>query len=148
VLCWGFNSRLDNLQAAVLNVKLKKYDSYVARRREVARLYDARLRHLPELHLPPAPDADPTHFDIFQNYEIEAADRDRLREHMEKRGVRTIVQWGGKTIQQFDKLGLRTPPLPYTERMTARFVLLPMNTALSDADVHYICDCVESFYSK
>jgi dTDP-4-amino-4,6-dideoxygalactose transaminase len=147
VSCWGFNSRLDNVQAAILGIKLKKYDSYVARRRDIARLYDTRLRETEELHLPPAPDSDPNHFDIFQNYEIEADNRDALRAHLEQRGVRTIMQWGGKTIHQFEALGLGKS-LPYTERMTQRFMLLPMNTALSDSDVTYICDCIEEFYSR
>jgi dTDP-4-amino-4,6-dideoxygalactose transaminase len=105
------------------------------------------LKHLPELLLPPAPDADNDHFDIFQNYEIEAERRDQLREHLERSGVRTILQWAGKTIHQFGGLGLGRP-LPYTERMTSRFMLLPMNTALSDEDVHYVCDCIEAFYTK
>lgn len=146
VSCWGFNSRLDNVQAAILRIKLAKYDSYIARRREVARLYDDRLRNLEQLLLPPAPDSDPDHFDIFQNYEIEAGNRDALRAHLEECGVRTILQWGGKTIHQFPALG-PAKKLPYTERMTERFMLLPMNTALSDEDVSYICDCIESFYS-
>jgi len=147
VRCWGFNSRLDNVQAAILNLKLRKYDASIERRREIATAYDTRLRGIAELHLPPPPDADPDHRDIFQNYEIEADERDALRAHLEECGVRTILQWGGKTIHQFEALG---PPksLPYTDRMTKRFMLLPMNTALADDDVSYICDCIESFYAK
>jgi dTDP-4-amino-4,6-dideoxygalactose transaminase len=142
---WGFNSRLDNVQAAILNIKLKHYDEYIAHRRRLASVYDARLKELPQLHLPPAPDADPDHYDIFQNYEIEADRRDALRAHLEANGVRTILQWGGHTIHQFPKLGLRGQ-CPYTEKMTARFMLLPMNTSLSDDDIHYICDLIAAFY--
>ena len=145
VWCWGYNSRLDNVQAAILRIKLRKYDAYIARRRELAAIYDARLRHLAQLLLPPPPVADGDHFDIFQNYEIEATERDALRAHLESRGVRTILQWGGKAIHQFPKLGLQAS-LPYTERMTERFMMLPMNTALADDDVRYICDCIEEFY--
>jgi dTDP-4-amino-4,6-dideoxygalactose transaminase len=146
VWTWGYNSRLDNVQAAILRIKLKRYDGYVARRRAIAAMYQARLGERSELLLPPAPDSQPDHFDIFQNYEIEASDRDRLRAHLESRGVKTILQWGGKVIHQFPKLGLGTV-LPYAQRMTERFMLLPMNTALSDDDVHYICDCIEEFYA-
>jgi len=145
VWSWGYNSRLDNLQAAILRIKLRKYDSYVARRRAIASLYQARLGHLEQLLLPPAPDSEPDHFDIFQNYEIEAEQRDALRAHLEKRGVRTILQWGGKAIHQNAKLGFKVN-LPYTEAMVKKFMLLPMNTALKDEDVHYICDCIEEFY--
>jgi dTDP-4-amino-4,6-dideoxygalactose transaminase len=142
---WGFNSRLDNVQAAILNIKLKRYEDYVAKRRRLAGIYEQRLRSIAALHLPPGPDADPNHFDIYQNYEIEADRRDALRQHLEEKGVRTIIQWGGHTIHQFPALGLRQS-CRYTEKMTGRFLLLPMNTSLSDDDVSYICDVIEAFY--
>ena len=143
---WGYNSRLDNVQAAILRIKLRKYAQYVSRRRELAAIYEARLRGLRQLLLPPAPDSSKDHFDVFQNYEIEADKRDQLRAHLEAHGVRTILQWGGKTLHQFSRLGLRAT-LPYTDRMVTRFMMLPMNTALSNADVYYICDCIEEFYA-
>ncbi|HEU4600825.1 MAG TPA: DegT/DnrJ/EryC1/StrS family aminotransferase, partial [Steroidobacteraceae bacterium] len=145
IVTWGYNSRLDNVQAAILRIKLKQYDSYIARRRDIASQYQSRLAGLSQLLLPPAPGSEPDHFDIFQNYEIEAQRRDELRAHLESRGVKTILQWGGKVIHQFPKLGF-TEALPYAEQMSGRFMLLPMNTALSDADVEYICDCIEEFY--
>lgn len=147
VSCWGFNARLDNVQAAILRIKLRRYDTYVLRRRELASIYDARLHHLAQLRLPPPPAPRGGYFDVFQNYEIEADHRDALREHLERHGVRTILQWGGKTLNQFPNLGLGEARLPYTERMVGRFMLLPMNTALSAEDVHYICDCICAFYS-
>ena len=147
VWAWGFNSRLDNVQAAILRIKLRHYDEYVARRRAIASLYQARLGDRPELLLPPAPGSEADHFDIFQNYEIEADNRDALRAHLESRGVKTIIQWGGKVIHQFHRLGF-TQTLPYSQRMTERFMLLPMNTALRDDAAHYVCDCIEEYYSQ
>ena len=76
---WGLNSRLDNLQAAILNHQLKGYDQVMARRREIAASYQRQLGGLAQVRLPPAPDDDRDHFDIFQNYEIEAERRDALR---------------------------------------------------------------------
>lgn len=145
VAAWGYNSRLDNVQAAILNLKLKRYDAYVERRRAIASLYQSRLGDVTGLLLPPAPGSEADHFDIFQNYEIEAENRDELRAHLDSRGVKTILQWGGKVIHQFPKLGLGAR-LPYAERMSARFMLLPMNTALEDEEVEYICDCIREFY--
>jgi dTDP-4-amino-4,6-dideoxygalactose transaminase len=145
VWAWGYNSRLDNVQAAILRIKLKRYDAYIARRRAIAAMYQQQLGDLKELLLPPAPDSDANHFDIFQNYEIEADRRDELRAFLEAKGVKTILQWGGKVIHQFPKLGFNSP-LPYTEAMTQRFMLLPMNTALKDDDVGYICEAIRSFY--
>lgn len=145
VVDWGYNSRLDNLQAAILNFKLKTYDQAVARRRQIAAMYDERLRDLDDMVLPPAPDSDPDHFDIFQNYEVESGRRDDLRKFMDDNGVKTIIQWGGKTIHQFEDLGLNDD-LPATEEMTKRFFLLPMNTTLTNEDVEYICEMIRKFY--
>lgn len=145
VVAWGYNARLDNLQAAVLDFKLSRYDKAVTRRRQIASLYDQQLREIDSLLLPPAPDSDPLHFDVFQNYEIEAERRDELRAFLDLNGVKTIIQWGGKTIHQFRKLGLNHD-LPYTEAMTKRFMLLPLNTSLTNDDVTRICELVRRFY--
>lgn len=146
VRLFGYNSRLDNLQAAVLLYKLRTYDDDIARRRALAGIYEERLASLEVLRLPPAPDADGRHFDIYQNYEIEAENRDDLREHLAARNVGTILQWGGRTLQQFPALEMRGN-VPDTDAVTERFLMLPMNTSLSDDDVHYVCDCIEKFYN-
>ena len=147
VACWCMNSRLDNLQAAILDHKLKTYDQAIARRREIAALYEQHLSSVGELRLPPAPNSDPDHFDIFQNYEIEAERRDELRDFLKEHGVGTLVQWGGKAVHQFEKLGF-TQPLPNTERLFTRLLMLPMNTSLSDEDVEYVSSCVKQFYAN
>lgn len=143
---WGFNSRLDNIQAAILDHRLAGYGEVVNRRRDIARLYQRRLGELSSLALPPAPDTDPDHFDIFQNYEIEAERRDELKDHLAECGVGTLLQWGGTPVHGYPKLGF-TQRLPFTERLTERMLMLPMNMALSDEDVHYVCDCIQQFYS-
>ena len=147
VVTWGYNSRLDNLQAAILDCKLARYDAAIARRRAIAAIYDERLRTIPALLLPPGPNAESDHFDIYQNYEIEAERRDALRTWLDEQGVKTIIQWGGKTIHQFPELHLNAD-LPLTEVMTSRFMLLPLNTSLSDDDVFYICDQIVAFYRR
>jgi dTDP-4-amino-4,6-dideoxygalactose transaminase len=146
VRAWGLNSRLDNLQAAILNCKLDHYDKAIARRREIAALYQYQLGSLPELVLPPAPESDAEHFDIFQNYEIEAERRDELRDHLKAHGVGTLIPWGGKAVHQFRDLGF-IQSLPFTEALFEKILMLPMNTFLSDADVIYVCDCVRTFYA-
>ena len=146
VIAWGFNSRLDNLQAAILNFKFKTFAQDIARRRAVAARYQARLGDLKELNLPPAPDADPRHFDVYQNYELEADRRDELRAYLEQHGVRTIIQWAGTPVHQFHELGFTDVTLPKTDRFFTRCLMLPMNTALTDDDVEYICDKISEFY--
>jgi dTDP-4-amino-4,6-dideoxygalactose transaminase len=145
VLGWGLNSRLDNLQAAVLDHQLRDYGRIVERRQAVAARYQARLGDLSELLLPPAPDADPDHFDVYQNYEIEAERRDELRAHLKAAGVGTLVQWGGKAVHQWQALGYRVS-LPRTELLFRRCLMLPMNLTLTDDDVDYVADAIREFY--
>lgn len=142
---FGYNGRLDNIQAAILRLKLRHYDTWVARRRAIARHYHARLSGVAGLTLPPPPEENGVRFDIFQNYEIQAGKRDMLREHLTARGVGTIVQWGGWMLHQFDELNLRADA-PYAERFSQRYMLLPMHHMLSDDDIDYVCDNIVAFY--
>jgi len=147
VVDWGTNCRLDNIQAAVLNLKLKSFDAAIARRREIASRYERRLKHIRELILPPGPEADAEHFDTYQNYEMQSLRRDELREFLRQHEVGTLLQWGGRAVHQFKHLGFDAV-LPRTELMTARFLMLPMHTALLNEDVDYICDVIEQFHMK
>jgi dTDP-4-amino-4,6-dideoxygalactose transaminase len=147
VVTWGLNSRLDNLQAAILNVKLQQLDSEIERRRQLGRLYREGLQDIEDIVLPPGPDNDPDHFDVYQNYEIESGRRDELRAYLEKEGVRTIIQWAGKPVHQFEGLGFQDVHLPYTDRLFTRCFLLPMNTSLTDDEIAYICERIRKFYA-
>jgi dTDP-4-amino-4,6-dideoxygalactose transaminase len=147
VKIFGFNSRLDNLQAAILGFKLKYYDEDVDRRRQIAALYHTHLNTVKQILLPPAPDSQVNHFDVFQNYEIEAQARDELREFLSQAGIGSILQWGGYTIHQYHELNLNSD-LKYTEEMTKKFMLLPLHAMLSDEDVVYICQKINEFYDS
>ena len=142
---WGFNSRLDNLQAAILNFKLGTFPQDIERRREIARRYQAGLSEISDLVLPPDPDSDSNHYDVYQNYEIESSYRDALKDHLKKDGIGTIIQWAGKAVHQFEDLKFNVS-LPFTEKMFERCLMLPMNTSLSDEDIEYICASIRHFY--
>lgn len=148
VVRWGVNSRLDNLQAAVLSTKLKIYPQEIERRRELAGLYQEGLGDLEDMTLPPAPDADQDRVDIYQNYEVESGQRDALRTYLEENGVRTIIQWAGTPLHHFKDLGLPKFDLPATDRLFERCFLLPMNTSLTNEEVSYICDIIRKFYGR
>lgn len=147
VKSWGRNSRLDNLQAAILNHRLNAYDKVIERRRHIAGLYQERLGVLDELQLPPGPNANPDHFDIYQNYELQADQRDELKEHLRLNGIGTLIQWGGKAVHQWERLGFNVS-LPKVEKFFERCIMLPMNMFISDDDVHYVCDQVINFYRR
>jgi dTDP-4-amino-4,6-dideoxygalactose transaminase len=142
---WGYNSRLDNLQAAILHAQFRDYDEIISRRREVARLYQSLLGDLGQLVLPPSPDEGGDHFDVFQNYEIEADRRDELRTYLSDKGIGTILQWGGTPVHAFKGLGFNVS-LPATERFFQRCLMLPMNMMVTDDEVRYIASTIRSFY--
>lgn len=147
VQSWGRNSRLDNLQAAILSKRFDRYENVIKRRRNIANVYNERLSVLEEVKLPPAPIENGDHFDIYQNYELQAENRDALRNHLSIAGVGTIIQWGGKAVHQWEVLGFNTR-LPKTEYFFERCFMLPMNMFISDEDVHYVCDSIINFYRK
>lgn len=147
VVLWGLNSRLDNLEAAYLDFQLKDYPGVVTRRRAIAALYQMRLGACPQLKLPAAPGVEADHFDIFQNYEIEAERRDALKDYLKERGVGTLIQWGGRAVHQFKKLGF-TQSLSRTDALFTRLLMLPLNMSLTDDDVNYVADCILAFYNR
>lgn len=146
VVAWGTNCRLDNIQAAVLDFKLTTFKEDIRRRREIAAIYDERLRGIDDLVLPPAPE-DGIHFDVYQNYEIESGQRDKLKAYLADHGVHAIVQFGGKAVHQHAGLGFEGVSLPKTERLYERALLLPMNTTLSNEDIVHVCNTIRQFYN-
>ena len=96
-------------------------------------------------HAAAGPDSDLDHFDIYQNYEIEAERRDGLQEYLKERGVGTLVQWNGQAVHHLRELGF-TQHLPFTDGLFARMLMLPINMSLDDADIQYVCDQVRSYY--
>jgi dTDP-4-amino-4,6-dideoxygalactose transaminase len=146
VSIWGFNSRLDNLQAAILNFFFQDYDKTVNRRRSVADLYHEELKGINELILPPATNSNNNHFDIYQNYEIEAERRDKLKSFLSDNSIGTLIQWGGKAVHEFKDLGF-TQSLPITEKIMRDSLMLPLNMTVTDVEIKYICRCIRSFYN-
>jgi len=142
---WGLNSRLDNLQAAILLGKIKVLKQEIKRRREIAEKYHIFLSIIPDLCLPPDPSSSENHFDTYQNYEIECGDRDNLKSFLSSKGIGTIIQWGGQAVHQIKALGLYNN-LPKTDRLFNKCLLLPMNTTLTSFQVDYVIESIKEFY--
>lgn len=144
---WGMNSRLDNLQAAVLHLQFRDYERMISYRRALAANYQELLGDIPELTLPPAPDADTRHFDVYQNYELEADRRDELKVFLKEHGIGTLIQWGGTPVHEFPALGFKVS-LPATERFFQRCLMLPMNMMVTQDDIAYIATRIRVFYAR
>ena len=143
---WSYNSRMDNIHAAILSVKMRRLPSWLERRRKLAAQYHEALTEIDELVLPPQPMDEGLHWDVFQNYEIEAESRDRLFAHLTSAGVETMIPWGGRAVHQFSNLGLRQVHLPRTELMMTKALMLPMYVELTEDKVAYVCDQIRLFY--
>ncbi len=119
----------------------------INRRREVAKIYQDRLEGINELQLPAGPVTEGDNFDTYQNYELQADNRNGLQKFLKENGIGTLIQWGGLAIHQFKNLGF-DQHCPNTEIFFERCIMLPMNVFVSDDDVHYVCDKVEEFYRR
>ena len=91
------------------------------------------------------PDNNPDHFDVYQNYEIDAGQRDELRDYLSDNGVGTLIQWGGTPVHMHRELGF-DDAMPITEKFFERCFMLPMHTALSEGEVDRICELIRGFY--
>ena len=144
---WGFNSRLDNLQAAILLEKFKTFNDDITKRRHLAQIYNSEINQGDHIVLPPPPEDNSINFDTYQNYELRAKNRDKLKMFLSDNEISTIIQWGGKAIHQIEKLGLTYFELPYTDHFFTECLMLPMNTSLTDKDVVYISKKINEFYN-
>ncbi len=147
VISWGINSRLDNLQAAFLSFFLDHYENVIGRRRYIAQLYNELLKDNDQIELPPAPNNNSDHFDVYQNYEIRANNRDELVKFLYDRGVGTLLQWSGKAIHHHKNLGFSSN-LDIADKYFKKILMIPMNMFISDNDVYYIAEEINNFYRK
>lgn len=145
VISWGINSRLDNMQAAFLDYFLKNYHNVIKRRRLIADIYYEYLNNVDEVKLPPIPKNSSDHFDVFQNFEIRAYERDKLKNYLYENGIGTLIQWSGKAIHHHKNLGFNQD-LIKADQFFDQILMIPMNMFISDDDVYYICDAIKNFY--
>ena len=146
VVCYGFTSRLDNLQATILNVKFKYLPEWIKRRREIAKIYNEGLSEISQVKLPPAPDAEPRYFDVYQNYVLKAQKRDELFDFLKEKGVETLIK-DPIAVHHQPNLGLSHFKLPYTEELAKEVISLPIYPELTQEQIDYVMNCVREFYA-
>ncbi len=140
----GYNSRLDELHAAVLRVKLKYVDEWSDLRRALASEYDALLAQLP-LALPYAP---PGYRHVYHLYVIECDDRDDLQVHLASRGITALTHYPIAIHQQegfpWGRNARIASHLLATERSVSRALSLPMYPELTREELHYVAEAIQS----
>lgn len=144
----GVNSRLDTLQAAVLNVKLKHLDEYETRRNDVAAFYDRELTSLSFLEIP-FRSIYSTH--VFHQYTIrtKGIDRDKLKTYLEEKGIPCMIYYPVPLhLQQaYCRSEYPAGSFEITERLSRTVISLPIHTELKVNQLSYICEVIKAFPS-
>jgi dTDP-4-amino-4,6-dideoxygalactose transaminase len=137
----GYNYRMDNLQGAVLGIKLRRLDGWNALRRRCAQRYLEALADVPELAVPHEPDGFESVYHLFV---VEFEERDRLAKALNERGVQTGLHYPIAVHRQpaYQDLGLGDGSYPVSERLARRCLSLPIHPNLSDEQIDYVCEQV------
>lgn len=143
--CIGVNSRLDALQAAVLNVKLPHLDTYNATRRRAADYYDQAFKNIPGVKIPGRA-SNATH--VFHQYTLQVphAKRDALKAYLPENGVSAMIYY---PVPLYDQNAFKHwwngSRLPVTEQLCASVISLPMHSELEEPQLAFIVEKVLSF---
>jgi dTDP-4-amino-4,6-dideoxygalactose transaminase len=146
----GGNFRIDELQAAVLNIKLRHLDAWSAGRQRNAAYYDAAFAGERIGASVTTPAVSPGVRHIYNQYVIRARDRDALRSHLADAGIGTEIYYPVPLhLQQcFAYLGHRSGEFPESERASAETLALPIYPELSQAQLQYVVDTIAAYYRR
>lgn len=140
-------SRLDELQAAILNWGLNKLDLWNKKREELAKIYLENLKNLP-LDLPPRANQD--FKPVWHLFVIRAERRDQLKEFLEKKGIQTIIHYPQPIFEQevYKSLNYKAKDLPITKKVSKKILSLPLYPELEKKEVLRVCKAIKSFYDS
>jgi dTDP-4-amino-4,6-dideoxygalactose transaminase len=140
----GINSRMDGLQAAVLNVKLKYIDEWTDKRRKAARSYDKLLSGIPQVTTPKVHDSNKH---VFHLYVIKAERRDDLRVFLDKKGIKTILNYPTALpyLDAYQYLGHKHSDFPIAKENQECILSLPLYPEISEEKIKYVANCIEAF---
>ena len=143
--CHGYTALLDNVQAAVLDVKLRYLPAWLEHRRMIAARYRTRLEAIDGVALPHFADENQT--DSFQNYVIRTARRDELRAYLRSQGIETLVHWA-KPMWMHRGLKLSPAKLNETSKICGEVLSLPMSAETDAQDVDITAGAIREFFSR
>jgi dTDP-4-amino-4,6-dideoxygalactose transaminase len=143
---WGLVSRMDTLQAAILDYRLDKLPDVIAKRRANAALYQGLLRH-ERLYVPPCRNEE---FNTFHTFVIQVDKRDQLQAHLKAIGIKTAIHYPIPIHLQpaAKSLGLKKGDFPMAERQADRILTLPVNQYMTKGDVETVAAEVMAFFDR
>jgi UDP-2-acetamido-2-deoxy-ribo-hexuluronate aminotransferase len=141
----GINSRLDTLQAAILDVKLNYLSEYERKRNEVANFYDRTLEEVDSIRIPQRAKYS-TH--VFHQYTLKVNKRDELKAYLTEKGIPTMIYYPVPLHLQkaYKQAGNHEGSFPVTERLSKEVISLPIHTEMSEDQLNYICGSIKDFY--
>jgi dTDP-4-amino-4,6-dideoxygalactose transaminase len=141
---WSAASRMDTLQAAILLMRLAKLDGVISQRRANAEIY-CQLLDPTHVYIPPSRNIE---FNSFHTFVIQVDERDKLKDFLAVRGIRTAIHYPVPIHLQpaAGDLGYRRGQFPVTERQADRILTLPIHQFLSADDLEYVAETVNDFY--
>lgn len=143
----GFNRRMDEVQAAILSVKLKYLQDWISERQRIAHLYTELLSGIEDLILPQtAPGAE----HVYHLYVVRTSRRDALMAYMEAKGISTAIHYPIPPHMQkaYSSLGFEEGDFPVAEQLARTSLSLPLYTGITDQQVIHIADTLRHFYEK
>jgi dTDP-4-amino-4,6-dideoxygalactose transaminase len=143
----GINSRLDSLQAAVLEVKLPHLAQSLEQRKDVANQYISKLKNIKGIELPATePNAIHT-YNQFTIKLINPAWRDALKAHLAEKGIPSMIYYPIAVHQQpaYLSLGYKEGDFPVSEALCKKVLSLPMHPELEEEQIAYICETIDTF---
>jgi dTDP-4-amino-4,6-dideoxygalactose transaminase len=143
----GVNSRLDTLQAAILNVQLKHLPAAIARKQQIAARYDAALANITGLSIP-IRDAKSTH--VFHQYTLRIASRrDELKKYLADGGIDTMVYYSTPMHLQKAYANAVHPAgtFPIAEQLSKEVLSIPIHTTLTDAEIEFVIQKIKEFFA-
>ncbi len=142
----GVNSRLDTLQAAILNVKLKHLDDYTERRRRAAEYYDRVLAGIKGVRTPYR-QKNSTH--VFHQYTLCVERRDDLKAFLGRHGIPSVIYYPIPLhLQNAYRDGIhKEGAFPVTEELSRSVLSLPIHTEMTEEELAFICDTIRNFYN-
>ena len=143
----GVNSRLDSIQAAILEVKLKYFDRHIKARQEAAAYYDEHLADLEGIEIPQKVEYS-TH--TFHQYTLKTEKRDEMQAFLKSKGIPSMVYYPEVFHLQeaYKFLGYKEGDFPVSEKLTKTVLSLPMHTELDEEQLEYIVGEVKSFSQR
>ena len=140
---WGFNSRLDNIQAAIARIKLPYLDQWNKKFIEIAKVYSNEFKKIVTV-----PVNDKNKISVYHRYIIQSSKRNELKNFLERKGIETKINYPIPLHLQpaASNLGYKIGTLPNVEKQSKLILSLPIYSELKDDQINYVIDTIKKFY--